>query len=59
MDHMIKEAFEIKLYPSNFNRASGFTFSQFWYLVTAMLKQYTDTPIQKQGQAKQTFYSTH
>jgi hypothetical protein len=55
MDHVIKEAIEITLYPKNFNRDGGFTLSQSWCPVTNMLKQYKDTPIWKQGQAKQAF----
>jgi hypothetical protein len=49
MDHMIKEAIEIRLHPRNFNRDRGFTLSETWYLVTNVLKQYRDTPIQRQG----------
>jgi hypothetical protein len=52
MDHVIKEAIEIRLYPKNFNSDSGFTIGQSWCPVTNMLKQYRDTPIRKQGQAK-------
>jgi hypothetical protein len=47
------------LHPKNFNRDGGFTLSRSWYLVTNMLKQYGDTPIRKQGQAKQALDSAH
>jgi hypothetical protein len=30
MDHVTKEAIEIKLHPSNFNKDSGFIISQSW-----------------------------
>jgi hypothetical protein len=53
------EATEIKLHPSNSNKDSGFIISQSWYLVTNMLKQYRDIPIQKQERAKQALDSTH
>jgi hypothetical protein len=59
MDHIIKEATEIRLHPRNFNSDRSFTLSQFWYTMTNILKQYRDTPIQKQGQAKQALDSAH
>jgi hypothetical protein len=30
MDHIMKEAIEIKLHPSNFNRESGCALNWFW-----------------------------
>jgi hypothetical protein len=50
MDHIIKEAIQIQLYPNTFNRDSGVTLSQTWYHVTNMLKQSSETPTEKQGQ---------
>jgi hypothetical protein len=45
MDFVIKEAIEIKLHPSTFNKDNNFIINQFLYLVTNMLKQYSDIPI--------------
>jgi hypothetical protein len=59
IDHVIKEATEIRLHPRNFNRNTCFTLSQPWYPVTNMLKQYRDPSIKKQDQAKQAPHSTH
>jgi hypothetical protein len=59
MGHVIKEGIEIRFHWSIFNRGSGFTLSQSWYLVMNMLKQYRDTSIQKQGQTKQALDSVH
>jgi hypothetical protein len=59
MDHLMKEATEIWLYPSNFNRDRGFIFNQAWYPVTNMLKQSRETPVEKQGKAKQELESAH
>jgi hypothetical protein len=59
MDHEIKEAIEIRFHPNNFNRDGGFTLSRSWYPVTNMLRQYRNTPIWNQGQAKQALDSTH
>jgi hypothetical protein len=53
MDPVMMEVIEIKLHPRNFNGGSDFTPSWSWYPVTNALKQYRDTPIWKQGQAKQ------
>jgi hypothetical protein len=47
MDHMIKEAVEIRLHLRNFNRDGGFTLGWSWHPVSNMLKQYRDTPIQR------------
>jgi hypothetical protein len=47
--YIIKEITEVKLHPSKFNRGGGFTLGQSWYPVTNMVKQYRDTPIQKQA----------
>jgi hypothetical protein len=47
MDHFIKEATEIRLHPRNFNRDRGFNLNWSWYLVTNMIKQYRDKPIQR------------
>jgi hypothetical protein len=59
MECMIKEATDIILHPGNFNRNGSFTLSGSWYLVTNMLKQYRDTPMWQQGQAKQVPDSTY
>jgi hypothetical protein len=59
MAHVMKEAIEIKIHPSNFNSNGGFTLSHSWYQVMNMMKQYRDTLTQKQGQATQAFISTH
>jgi hypothetical protein len=56
---VIKKTTEIKLHHNNFNRDSGFTLSQSWYPVINILKQYRDTPNQKQGHAKQALGSAH
>jgi hypothetical protein len=58
MDSFIKGAIEIMLHPRNFSRDGGFNLSRSWSSVTNMLKQYQDTPNQKQDQAKQTYNST-
>jgi hypothetical protein len=52
MDCMIKEAFKIRLHPNYFSRDLGFTLSQSWYLLTNMIKKYTNAPIQRQAKAK-------
>jgi hypothetical protein len=44
IDHMLREAVEIRLHPNNFSRDLGFTLNQSWYLVTNMIKKYTDAP---------------
>jgi len=59
MDHMIKEALEIRLHSRNFNGDGGFTLSQPWYPVTKMFKQYRDPPFQRQAQTKQSTHSAH
>jgi hypothetical protein len=59
VNHVIDEAVEIKLHPSNFNKDFDFTLSWSWYPVTNMLKQYRGTLIWKQGQAKQALDFTH
>jgi hypothetical protein len=46
MDHVIKEAIEIRLHLRSFNRDDGFTLSQSWYPVTNMLKQYRHTNVE-------------
>jgi hypothetical protein len=58
MDHIVKEAIEIPLHPSNFNRDGGFNLSQACQPVTNMLKQ-SDQPVSKQDQAKQALDSSH
>jgi hypothetical protein len=39
MDHIVTEVLEILLYPRNFNRGAGFTFSQTWQLIIIIIKQ--------------------
>jgi mRNA-degrading endonuclease YafQ of YafQ-DinJ toxin-antitoxin module len=43
---MIKEAIEIKLHPSSFDRDCGFTLIRSWHLMTDMLKQYRCTNLE-------------
>jgi hypothetical protein len=43
---MIKEAIEIKLPPSSFDRDCGFTLIRSWYLMTDVLKQYRCTNLE-------------
>jgi hypothetical protein len=52
VDHVIKEAIEIRFPPDNFNRDLGFTLSWSWHLVTSMVKKYTDAPIQRQAKSE-------
>lgn len=59
MDSIRMEANEIKLHPRNVNRDGGFTFSQAWYPVTYMLKQYVNPPMQRQTLTEQTPDSAH
>jgi hypothetical protein len=58
MDHLVKEAIEIRLHPNNFNSDGGFNLSRAWQPVTNMLKQ-SWKPISKQGQATQALDSAH
>jgi hypothetical protein len=37
MDHLMKEALEIWLHPSNFSTDGSYTLSQAWYAMTNML----------------------
>jgi hypothetical protein len=44
MDHLVKEAIQIRINCKNFNRDSGFTLSQAWNRVTKLFfKHDTDT----------------
>jgi hypothetical protein len=38
LDRMAKEAMEIQLHPSNFNRQHGYTISLAWHLLINLLK---------------------
>jgi hypothetical protein len=49
---LIKEATKLGLLPRNFIRDRGFNFSQSCYLVTNMIKQCQDEPIQRQEHNK-------
>jgi hypothetical protein len=44
---------------NNYSTDGGLTLSHAWYIVTYMLKQCGETPLKKQGQAKQVLDSTH
>jgi hypothetical protein len=55
MDRLIQKATEIRLCPRNINRNGGFSLTWSWYLVTNILKQYQEEPIQRQDQEKQTY----
>jgi hypothetical protein len=59
MDHVIKEAIEIKLHANNINRDGGFNLSRSWYPIMNMLKQYRSAPIRIQDQAKKALDSAH
>jgi hypothetical protein len=52
MDHLVKEAIEIRLHPDNFNRDDGFNLSHTWRPVIKMLQRPRNAPMAKQGQAQ-------
>jgi len=41
-----------QLHSRSFNSDGGFTVSQHWYLATNMVKQYRDSPMQREAQIK-------
>jgi len=44
MDHLIKEAIQIRLNYKNFNRDGDFTLSQAWYSVTNLFSNHKAGP---------------
>jgi hypothetical protein len=57
-DCIMKEATEIQLHSSKFNRDRRFTLNQVPYVMTNMLKQSNETPMKKPGQTQQALDST-
>jgi hypothetical protein len=52
MDHLVREAIEIRLHPDNFNRDDGFNLSHTRHPIIKMLQLPRSRPMAKQGQAQ-------
>jgi hypothetical protein len=52
MDHLVREAIEIRLRPDNFNRYVGFNLSHAWHPIIKMLQLPNSAPMANQGQTQ-------
>jgi hypothetical protein len=52
MDHLVREAIEIRLHPDNFNRDDGFNLSYAWRPIIKILPSSNSAPMANKGQVQ-------